>query len=108
MGVQLSITSYPFPVGVVLIHQLLDHPGSALVRRSVTFQRSEQHEQIAHPVALVLVIDAGSPRPGRTRQPGLPDFVVPILAMVDFSTSSSAHELGAALGRDAPAFLHKA
>ena len=113
-------------VSVVLIHQLPDHPGpidlGAPVRHfhpTPPLQRSEQHEHIAHPVALVLVIvDAGCPRPGRTRQPGLlhllfaglvqadQNFVVPILALIDFQhVFHGAHELGAALGRDAPALL---
>ena len=105
MGVQVVQHQHnPVFVRIVLIHQLLDHPGPIGLGTPVrhfhpapALQRSEQHEQIAHPVALVFVIvDAGSPRPDRTRQPGLlhllfaglvqadQNFVVPILAMVDF------------------------
>ena len=70
---------YPLLVGIVLIHQFPYHPGPIGLGATVChchppppFQGREQHEQVAHPVALVLVIvDASSPRLGRTRQPGL-------------------------------------
>ena len=53
--------------------RLLDHPGPIGLRSPVhhchpapSFQRSEQHEKVAHPLALVFV-GARRPRPGRTR-----------------------------------------
>ena len=62
-------------VRVVLVHQLLDHPCPIGFRAPVRhfhpappFQRSEQHEKVAHPVALVfIIVGARRPRPGRTR-----------------------------------------
>ena len=113
-------------VRVVLVHQLLDHPGPIGFRAPVRhfhpappFQRSEQHEEVAHPVALVfIIVGARRPRPGRTRPARLfhlllaglvqtdQNFVVPILALIDFQhVFHRTDELGVALRRDAPALF---
>ena len=127
VGVQIVHHQYdPVFVRIVLVHQLLDHPRpiyfGAPVRHfhpAPPFQRSEQHEKVAHPVALVFVIvGPGRPRPRRAGLTGLAylllaglvqahqHFVVAIGAMIDRQhVFHRAHELGAALGRDAPAFF---
>ena len=57
-------------VRVVLIHHLLDHPGPIGFRTPVrhchpapSFQRNEQHEKVAHPLALVFVRAPGHGTP---------------------------------------------
>ena len=122
MGVQVvHHQHYPVSVGVVHVHHLPDYPRpidpGAPVRDfhpAPSFQRRKQHEEAAHAVAPVFVIAGpGSPGPGRSRLASLlhllfaglvqayQDFLVPILAMVDFKhVFHGAYELRAPLGWD--------
>ena len=97
MGVQsLPRTRYgvvhhqhnPVLVRVVLVHQLLHLVRPVHFRPPVrhsgpppSFQRREQHEKVAHPVALVFIIIGGrrpgSSRPRRPRLPRLPRLLHP-------------------------------
>ena len=111
---------------IVLVHQLPDHPGpihpGAPVRDfhpPPPFQGREQHEQVAHAIALVfIIVDTRGSRPDRTPLPCLlhllfaglvqadQNFVVPVLVMVDFQhVFHRAHELPTPYRRDAPALL---
>ena len=80
MGVQIVHHQHdPVFVRVVLVHQLPDHPRpidfGTPVRHfnpAPPLRRREQHEQVAHPVALVFVIvGPGRPRPRRAGLTGL-------------------------------------
>ena len=127
LGVQVVHHQHnPVFVSIVHVHQLLDHSGPIGFRAPVRnfnpappFQRREQHEQVARPIALVFVIvGARRSKPGRTLQPGLfhllfaglvqadQNFVVPILALIDFQhVFHRADKLRTASRRDAPALF---
>ena len=127
VGVQIvHHQDYPVFVRVVHVHQLLHHAGpinlGSLVRHlhpSPPLQGREQHEQVAHPVALVFVIVGhGCPGPRREGLPGLPHLLLAglvqahqYLVVLELTVIHLQHvlhgtdELGIGLGRDAPTLL---
>ena len=127
MGVQVVHHQHnPVLVRVVLVHQLLHLVRPVHFRPPVRhsdppppFQRRKQHEQVAHPVALVFVIirdcRSGAERARQSRFLHLlfaglvqahQHLIVPELTLVDLKhVLHGADELGVALGRDAPALF---
>ena len=125
---------YPLLVGIVLIHQFPYHPGPIGLGATLgdlhstpPLQGCKQHEPVAHPVALVLVIvGPGIPGPRRKGLTGLPHqlpaglvqahqhFRVLKFAVIDLqhvlhslprTGYGGAHKVGTVFRRDAPALL---
>ena len=124
MGVQVvHHQHYPLTVGVVLIHQFPHHPrpvnlGAPLrdFHPAPSLQGCKQHEQVAHPVALVFVIICHDR--SRSRRAGLlhqlpaglvqthQHLILSVRAVINFQhVLHGAHEVSAALGRQAPALF---
>ena len=127
MGVQVvHHQHYSLLVGVVFINQFPHHlrpvgPGAPIrdLHSPPPLQGRKQHEPVAHPLAPVFVI-VGHGGPG-LRRAGLPGLLHQLLAgliqahqhflviesaMIDLQhVLHGAYQLGAALGREAPALL---